>query len=157
MNATNFRKMYTPEEIKAIAGGGGGGKLYLHVINFFRSTGLIKTPEDNILVTSITLYIICSSPVLLDSWTDYQNLITKNQTHTNLYIPFNYDNIYSSSQDTIISSANTYIYNTPNYKSLVTNIRYFKIGSTNTHLSNTSSSDYAFYYDKDDSIVIPLE
>ena len=28
MNTTNFRKMYTPEEIKAIAGG--GGKLYLH-------------------------------------------------------------------------------------------------------------------------------
>ena len=25
MNTTNFRKMYTPEEIKAIAGGGGAG------------------------------------------------------------------------------------------------------------------------------------
>ena len=42
MNTTNFRKMYTPEEIKAIAGGGGAGGLTYETVdlgNIDTSTG----------------------------------------------------------------------------------------------------------------------
>ena len=150
-------KTQTNDLTEVIEAGGGGGKLYLHAVNFSSSTGIIKTPEGTTLISSIILYIICSSPVILNSWADYQNLLTKNQTKNKIYIPFNYDNQYVSSQDTIISSGNTYIYNTPDYKTLTTNVRYFKIGSTNAHLSDITDSSYTSYYNKDNSIVIPLE
>lgn len=67
MNTTNFRKMYTPEEIKAIAGGGGGGeanKLYCHNISFKNNSGILKDHNVKPLVTKImmTLYTNDATP-----------------------------------------------------------------------------------------------
>lgn len=65
MNEKTFRKMYTPEEIKAIAGGGGEAvKLYCHNISFKNTYGLVKDNNSNPLVTNImmTLYTNDATP-----------------------------------------------------------------------------------------------
>ena len=42
MNTTNFRKMYTPEEIKAIAGGGGAGLEVIEITDVSATSGTLN-------------------------------------------------------------------------------------------------------------------
>ena len=148
-------KTQTNDLTEVIEAGGGGGKLYMHTLKFFNSS-MINTPNDEGLINQIVLYIICSSPVLLNSWREYQDLLVKNQTNQFLYIPCSYSYSYPGSQKTIISSVSTYVYNGTYSKSLTTVVNYFKIGSTDTNLSSVTDSNYSVYYNKEDSYVRPL-
>ena len=45
MNTTNFRKMYTPEEIKAIAGGGGAGLEVIEITDVSATSGTLNADQ----------------------------------------------------------------------------------------------------------------
>ena len=58
---------------------GGGGKLYTHILRFYPlgKNELYKDPEtNNVVLSDVYLYFICSSPTALSSWNDYYNLIS---------------------------------------------------------------------------------
>lgn len=120
--------------VQNISGGGGGSKLYLHVLNLSSSLGVVKADDGTILIKVIVLYVICNSPTALQNWSDYAQLITEGQTLDFIYVPSNYE----ADRDIIISSVTTYINNTT--KELVADVRYYPIGSTNNKINTTISS-----------------
>lgn len=141
------------------SGGGGGSKLYLHIINISSTAGLIKDPNNNsILINSLQIYIICSSATALETWDDYVTLLTKDQPiNDSIYVPFTYDNEYPGSTKVIISTVNFRIFNGSNSKDTILSVRYYPIGSTNENLSsNQSTIAVILNYQKSKIKVIPL-
>ena len=116
------------------SGGGGGSKLYLHVLVFSSSFGVVKADDGTVLIDTIVLYVICNSPTALQNWSDYAQLITEGQTLDFIYVPSNYD----ADRDIIISSVTTYVNNTT--KKLIAKVRYYPIGSTNNKINTITST-----------------
>lgn len=145
--------------VQNISGGGGGSKLYLHIIRLSSTAGLIKDPNNNsILLSSLQIYIICSSATALETWNDYVTLLTKDQPiNGSIYVPITYDNTYPGSTKVIISTISFRIFNGNNSKSTILTVRYYPIGSTDEHLSSTQSDTaVALNYQKSNINVIPL-
>lgn len=144
--------------VQNISSGGGGSKLYLHIVNVSSSLGIIKDPNDKTLLSNMQLYIICSSATALNTWDDYVTLLTKDQPINKIiYIPFTYDNSYFGSATSIISTASVYIYNGENDKTTKVCVRYYPIGSNNTNLSSATSDIVMLQlYIKNEVVVIPL-
>ena len=155
MNQT-FRKMYTPEEIKAIAGGGGGGKLYMHILDFSQNGGIDIIKNQ---IQDIKIYIICNSPTIFNSSNDYLQLLIKNQKVNDfIYLPCSYSSSFGSEQKSIINSFEIFTYNSdyqPNIQFRYS-LKYFNIDSLSNGVQTTQSSLSSLYFQKDKSIVIPL-
>ena len=139
------------------SGGGGGSKLYLHVINISSTGGVINDPNNNILINSLRIFIICSSATALETWNDYVTLVSKDQPiNKSIYLPIAYDNSYAKSAKSIISTISFRIFN-GNSKDTIVAVRYYPIGSTNKYLSSVENQTAVLSnYQKSNVIVIPL-
>ena len=144
--------------VQNISSGGGGSKLYLHIINITSGSGLVNDSNSNILINSLRIYIICSSATALETWNDYVTLVTKDQPiNKSIYLPITYDNSYYESATSIISTVGVRILNDNNSKETIVNVRYYPIGSTNKHLSSAESKNTVLAnYTKSNILVIPL-
>ena len=145
--------------VQNISGGGGGSKLYLHIIDISSTLGLINDPNNNsILINSLQIYIICSSATALETWNDYVTLLTKDQQiNESIYVPITYDNSYYGSAKSIISTVEVRIFNGNGSKDTILSVRYYPIGSTNQNLSSAKSETAVLLnYQKSNIKVIPL-
>lgn len=142
--------------VQNISSGGGGSKLYLHIINFGSTGAILQTSDNKTVLTSMTMYIICNSPTAFDRWNDYVNLITNNQSYNWIRLPFTFYNGYSGSSPVIISSVDAYIYNAST-KRLIVDVSYYLAGSTDDHLYSVSSQIIGdLNYTKSSVVVFPL-
>ena len=144
--------------VQNISGGGGGSKLYLHIIDISSTAGVINDPDNGIIISSLQIYIICSSATALETWDDYVTLVCKDQPiNKSIYLPITYDNSYYNSAKSIISTVVFRIFNGKNSKNTIVNALYYPIGSTNEHISSVESRDAVLqFYQKSKIVVIPL-
>ena len=124
------------------------GKLYTHILRFYPigTSELYKDPEtNNVVLTDVYLYFICSSPTALNSWDDYYNLIS-----SSLNIDYNcilncvgfnqytYDStVVLYNLRTLVKKANA----TTNY--LKCEFAYYQIGDAKIKSGNVNLKDFS--------------
>ena len=149
-------KTQTNDLTEVIEAGGGGGKLYMHILNFSQNGGadIIKNQ-----IQQVNVYIICNSPTIFNSSNDYLQLLIKNQKFNDfIYLPCSYSSSYGMQQKSIINSFEIFTYNSeyqPNIQFRYS-LKYFNIDSLSNGVQTTQSSLSSLYFQKDKSIVIPL-
>ena len=153
MNTTNFRKMYTPEEIKAIAGGGGGGKLYQHAIEFSSSAGAIikyNSPEDP-LIDALLVYIYNdrAEPFTIEELKDW----LKSKNLSRIYMPSENLGRYTSAENLTYIVLDQSVYYLLSYEDIKVEMCLFNV---NTKKKILWTYPYKISYKFNSDTVTPL-
>lgn len=132
---------------------GGGNKLFMHAIRLYSPSGIVKA-DNEIILTDITLYIICNSETPFASWDALVEMIIKDQTKPFISIPFTYYNeAINDPPLPVISVVSAQIGRSS--KKLEVTVKYFNIGS-----DVLSKAVYynigSVWYDPNNVIVLPL-
>ena len=152
-------KTQTNDLTEVIESGDVSGKLYMHILKFGQADGTDIINEYGAQIRNVYIYIVCNSPTVLSSSSDYAKLLINNQENYKfIYTQCSYDSSFGSEQKSIINSFLIYTYNKPNLDKANFNysLKYYKTDSLASGITSIAGELSSLYFQKNETIVIPL-